>query len=144
MFFSKNSRKFVTSSSSALGCYWLYKKLQPNRSNCTLALRSELWRSLTAIKSREGLQWIVKDHNFSWTPCSINETHYSFKGDRESDIKMALKARGKLVAASLFVACTSFMSVHSTTTQGKFHDRISSSYDGFVVSIYTSLDRISS
>ena len=27
VFFPKNSRKFVTSPSTALGCYWLYKKL---------------------------------------------------------------------------------------------------------------------
>ena len=38
--FFKTSRKFVTSSSSpALGCYWLYKKLPANRIDCTLALR---------------------------------------------------------------------------------------------------------
>ena len=30
-FFSKNSRKFATSPSPALGCYWLYKKLPANR-----------------------------------------------------------------------------------------------------------------
>ena len=68
--FSKNSRKFATSPSPALGCYWLYKKLPANRSDCTLALHWELWRSLTAMKAREGLQWIVKKHNFSWTPCT--------------------------------------------------------------------------
>ena len=49
VFFSKNSRKFATSPSPALGCYWLYKKLPSNRSDCTLALRWELWRSLTAM-----------------------------------------------------------------------------------------------
>ena len=37
---------------------------------CTLALCWQIWRSLTAMKAREGLQWIVKKHNFSWTPCS--------------------------------------------------------------------------
>ena len=37
--FSKNSRKFATSPSPALGCYWLYKKLPANRSDCTIALR---------------------------------------------------------------------------------------------------------
>ena len=42
MFFSKNIRKFATSPSPILGCYWLYKKLPANRSDCTLALRSEL------------------------------------------------------------------------------------------------------
>ena len=68
MFFSKNSRKFATSPSPALGCYWLYKKLPANKSDCTLVLRWELWRSLSAMKAREGLQWIVKKHNFSWTP----------------------------------------------------------------------------
>ena len=29
VFFSKNSRKFATSPSPALGCYWLYKNYQP-------------------------------------------------------------------------------------------------------------------
>ena len=33
------SRKFATSPSPVLGCYWLYKKLPANRSDCTLALR---------------------------------------------------------------------------------------------------------
>ena len=56
----------------SLGCYWLYKKLPANRSNCTLALRWELLRSLTAMKAREGLLWIVKTHNFSWTPCILS------------------------------------------------------------------------
>ena len=46
---SKNSRKFATSPSPALGCYWLYKKLPAIRSDCTLALHYELWRSLTAM-----------------------------------------------------------------------------------------------
>ena len=68
VFFSKNSRKFVTSPSPALVCYWLYKKLPANRSDCTLALR---WRSLTAMWAREGLQWIEEKHNFSWTPCTL-------------------------------------------------------------------------
>ena len=39
VYFSKNSRKFATSPSPVLGCYWLYKKLPANRSDCTLALR---------------------------------------------------------------------------------------------------------
>ena len=38
-FLSKNSRNIATSPSSALGCYWLYKKLPAIRSDCTLALR---------------------------------------------------------------------------------------------------------
>ena len=37
--FLKNSGKFATSPSPALDCYWLYKKLPANRSDCTLALR---------------------------------------------------------------------------------------------------------
>ena len=37
--FSKKSRKFANSPSPALGCYWLYKKLPANMSDCTLALR---------------------------------------------------------------------------------------------------------
>ena len=37
-FFFKNSLKFATSPSPALGRYWLYKKLLVNRSDCTLAL----------------------------------------------------------------------------------------------------------
>ena len=39
---SKNSRKFATSPSPALGCSWLYKKVPANLSDCTLALRWEL------------------------------------------------------------------------------------------------------
>jgi len=69
VFFPKNSRKFATSPSPALGCYWLYKKLPANWSDCTLALRWELWRSFTAMKAREWLQRNLKKHNFSWTPC---------------------------------------------------------------------------
>ena len=38
VFFSKNSRKFATSPSPALDCYWLFKKLTANRSDCKLAL----------------------------------------------------------------------------------------------------------
>ena len=49
VFFSKNSWKFATSPSATLGYYLLYKKLPANRSECTLALRWELWRSLTAM-----------------------------------------------------------------------------------------------
>ena len=41
--------KFASSPSPALGCYWLYKKLPANRSDYSLALRWELWRSLTAM-----------------------------------------------------------------------------------------------
>ena len=43
--FPKNSRKFVTSPSPAPGCYWLYKTLPANWSDCTLAFRWELWMS---------------------------------------------------------------------------------------------------
>ena len=32
------SRKFATSPTPELGCYWLYKKLPANGSDCTLAL----------------------------------------------------------------------------------------------------------
>ena len=35
--FLKNSGKFATSPSPALGCYWLYKKLPAIRSDCMLA-----------------------------------------------------------------------------------------------------------
>ena len=42
VFFSENPRKFATSPSPALGCYWLYKKFPANRSDCTLALPWEL------------------------------------------------------------------------------------------------------
>ena len=44
--FSKNSKKFASSPSPTIGCYYLYKILP---ANCTLALRWELWRSLTAM-----------------------------------------------------------------------------------------------
>ena len=47
--FSKNSRKFATSPSPALGCYWFYTKLPANRSDWTLALRWELWRSIRVM-----------------------------------------------------------------------------------------------
>ena len=73
--FVKKSRKFATSQSPALNCYFLYKKLPANRCDCTFALCWELWRSLTAMKAREGLQWIEKKHNFSWTPCSSLRHH---------------------------------------------------------------------
>ena len=36
--FSQSYRKFATSPSPALSCYWLYEKLPANRSDCTLAL----------------------------------------------------------------------------------------------------------
>ena len=49
VFFSKNSQKFATSPSPVLGCYWLYNKLPTNGSDCKLALRWELWMSLTAM-----------------------------------------------------------------------------------------------
>ena len=49
VFISKNCRKFATTPSPALGCYWLYKILPANRSDWSLALRWELWRSLTAM-----------------------------------------------------------------------------------------------
>ena len=43
VFFSKNSRKFATSPSPALGCYWLYKNYQPIgvavHSHCVRALK---------------------------------------------------------------------------------------------------------
>ena len=48
-FFPKNFRMLATSPSPELGCYWLYKKLTANRSDCTIALCWELWRSLTAM-----------------------------------------------------------------------------------------------
>ena len=49
VFFSENSRKIATSPSPALCCYWSYKKLPAYRSDCTPALRWELWMSLTAM-----------------------------------------------------------------------------------------------
>ena len=52
--------------STAIGC----TKMPVNRSDCTLALRWKPWRSLTAMHARNRLQWIVKKHNFSWTPCT--------------------------------------------------------------------------
>ena len=45
----------------ALGCYWLYRNWptrQANRSDCTLALRWVLWKSLAAICRRGmGCRW---------------------------------------------------------------------------------------
>ena len=40
MFFSKNSRKFASSPSPALGCYWLYKKLSSIGVYAHIALRA--------------------------------------------------------------------------------------------------------
>ena len=38
--------------------------------DCTLVLRWELWRSLTAMQARgRGCSELWKKHNFSWTPC---------------------------------------------------------------------------
>ena len=62
--FSKNSWQFAISRSSALGCYWLHKNLPANRSDWALALRWDLWRSLTVMFAREGLQWIFKKTQF--------------------------------------------------------------------------------
>ena len=66
VFFSKNSRKFATSPSPALGCYWLYKKLPANRSDCTIALRWELYSDVGEVAVK------CEKHNFSWTPCSFS------------------------------------------------------------------------
>ena len=49
--------------------------VQKITSDCTLALRLEFWRSRTAMKAREGLLWILKKNNFSWTPCIITNYH---------------------------------------------------------------------
>ena len=67
--FSKNSRKFAISLLASTRLLLVVQKRPANRSDCTLALRWELWRSLTAMLAREGLQLIVEEHNFSWTPC---------------------------------------------------------------------------
>ena len=72
VFFSKNSLKFATTPSPALRCFWLYKKLIANRLFTRIALRA-LTVSYSDV-AREGLQWIVEKHNFSWTPC-INFVH---------------------------------------------------------------------
>ena len=50
--------------SPAIGCT---KNHQPI--GVTVHSRWELWRSLTAMFARLGLQWIVEKRNFSWTPC---------------------------------------------------------------------------
>ena len=65
--FSKNSRRFATSPSPEFGwCYWLYKKLPANRSDCTLALRWELWRSITAMLAMEG--WVAVNWKNTFFP----------------------------------------------------------------------------
>ena len=51
-FFPRILQKFATSPSLALGCYWLYKKLPANRSDCTLAFRWKLWRSQRCRRGR--------------------------------------------------------------------------------------------
>ena len=50
--FPKNSQKFATSPTLALVCCWLYKKRPANKRDCTLVMRWELRRSLTAICRR--------------------------------------------------------------------------------------------
>ena len=67
VFFSKNSRKFATSPSPALGCYWSYKKLPANRSYFTLALRWDLKVSYSDVGEIEVAVNCEKTQ--SWTPC---------------------------------------------------------------------------
>ena len=52
--FPKNYRKFATSPSPELGCYWLYQKNSSQLEWLYTLLRWELWRSLTAIDVDEG------------------------------------------------------------------------------------------
>ena len=120
---SKNSWKFATSSSPELGCYWLYKKLLANRSDCTLALRWELWRSLTAMLAREGLQWIVKKHIFSWTPWTARPSLRA-QGDKRLRDKIILSfhrylkkrvstCRGRRLLASLSTGWILWLDIHT-------------------------------
>ena len=72
--FSKNLPPLPRQHSAAIGCTNNYHPIgvtvHSQCVDCTLAMRWELWRSLTVMKAREGLQWIVKKHNILWTPCS--------------------------------------------------------------------------
>ena len=56
-----------------IGCK---KKLPANRNDCAHALRWELWRSLTTMLARKGLQWI--EHPVAcWTPLTPRSTYRS-------------------------------------------------------------------
>ena len=69
VFLSKNSRKFATSYSPALGCHWLKKKNSQEAWLYThIALRAKQVSYSDAGEG--GLLWIVKKYNFSWTTCS--------------------------------------------------------------------------
>ena len=71
MFFFQEFSKVCQLSLASTRLLMVVEKITTNRSDCTLALRWELWRSLTAMQERKRLQWIVKKHNFSSTPCSL-------------------------------------------------------------------------
>ena len=68
VFFSQEFSKVCHLSLASTRLLLVVQKLPANRSDCTLALRWELWRSITAMLAREGLQRIVKKHDFFWTP----------------------------------------------------------------------------
>ena len=68
VFFSKNPRKFATSPSPSLGCYWLYKEGVTVHSHCV--------ESLQRCRREGGIAVKCEEHNFSWTACSSFLTIY--------------------------------------------------------------------
>ena len=61
LFFPKNVT--AMNPSTALGCYWSFRKWPANTSDCTLALRWQLC-SDTYVDETDGLQWILKNQSF--------------------------------------------------------------------------------
>ena len=74
-FFSKNSRKFATSPSPALDCYWLHKNYQP----IGVTVHSYYVESSEGLLQRRrrgrGCSELWKKHNFSCEHPVPNETH---------------------------------------------------------------------
>ena len=71
VFFPKNSRKFATSPSPALGCYWLYKKIQPEWLYTRIALRA-LKVSYSDLRRGRGCSELWKNTIFPEQPVSIS------------------------------------------------------------------------
>ena len=103
--FSKNSRKFATSPSPALACFWLYRKLPSNRSDCTLELRWELWRSLSDVG--EGLVALNCEKNmiFPEYPVSISQLFYIHKYHANTNLSLYSFALWELFLIQIICIC---------------------------------------
>ena len=67
VFFSKNSRKFFHLSLASTQLLLVVQKISVTvHSHCVRA-----WNVSCSDVGEKGLQWIVKKHKFSWTPCII-------------------------------------------------------------------------